>query len=45
MDNEQLGGCLTAVVMAIVLILVWAFFVSILIYLLWPVVIPQYFLA
>lgn len=40
MDNETLGGCIGAIIGIIV---VAAFFMSIFIYLLWPVVIPAVF--
>lgn len=40
MDNKTLGGCLAAIIVSIA---VTAFFMSIFIYLLWPVVIPAVF--
>ena len=42
MDNETLRGCI-AIIGIIVVIAIAAFFVSIFIYLLWPVVIPAVF--
>lgn len=43
MDNETLGGCIRAIIGIIVIIAIAAFFMSIFIYLLWPVVIPAVF--
>lgn len=43
MDNKTLGGCLAAIIAIIVSIAVTAFFMSIFIYLLWPVVILAVF--
>ena len=43
MDNETFGGCIEAIIGIIVIIAIAAFFMSIFIYLLWPVVIPAVF--
>lgn len=43
MDNETLGGCIGAIIGIIVIIAIAAFFMSIFIYLLWPVVISAVF--
>lgn len=43
MDNETLGGCIGAIIGSIVIIAIAAFFMSIFIYLLWPIVIPAVF--
>lgn len=43
MDNETLGGCMGAIIGIVVIIAIAAFFMSIFIYLLWPVVIPAVF--
>lgn len=43
MDNETLRGCIGAIIGIIVIIAIAAFFMSIFIYLLWPVVIPAVF--
>lgn len=43
MDNDTFGGCIGAIIGIIVIIAIAAFFMSIFIYLLWPVVIPAVF--
>lgn len=43
MDNDTFGGCIEAIIGIIVIIAIAAFFMSIFIYLLWPVVIPAVF--
>lgn len=43
MDNETLGDCMGAIIGIVVIIAIAAFFMSIFIYLLWPVVIPAVF--
>lgn len=40
MDNDTFGGCIGAIIGIIVIIAIAAFFMSIFIYLLWPVMIP-----
>ncbi len=43
MDNETFCGCIGAIIGIIVIIAIAAFFMSIFIYLLWPIVIPAVF--
>lgn len=43
MDNDTFGGCIGAIIGIIAIITIAAFFMSIFIYLLWPVVIPAVF--
>lgn len=43
MDNKTFGSCTGAIIGIIVIIAIAAFFMSIFIYLLWPVVIPTVF--
>lgn len=43
MDNDTFGGCIGAIIRITVVIAIVAFFMSIFIYLLWPVVIPAVF--
>lgn len=43
MNNNTLEGCIGAIIGIIVIIAIAAFFMSIFIYLLWPIVIPAVF--